>query len=205
MAKDKLHHTLTARILHWTNFGIIGMLTITGLHIRDPINFAVFSTMGMAAKLHYIAMYMLISVTVIRLYYFCFNKDYREFFLRPKDIKNLPKVVRYYLFLTDTLPGAKRYNPGQKALYNTWILMVVFQAVTGFILYSPANMIKYASILGEPVLIRQMHFLMTWVFVITVAIHVYFAFLSGWSVVKSMFTGKQDTGDPRQSYISHNI
>lgn len=205
MVKDKLHHTLTARILHWINFGTIGVLIITGLHIRNPVNFAVFSTMSIAIKLHYIAMYMLMSVTVIKIYYSLFNKDYREIFLRPKDIKNLPKVIKYYLFLTDTLPKARRYNPGQKALYNTWILMILFQAVTGFMLYSPAYMIKYAPIFGGPVLIRQLHFLMTWVFVITAAVHVYFAFLSGWSVVKSMFTGKQDNGDSGKSYISHNI
>lgn len=205
MANDKLHHTLTARILHWINFGIIVMLIITGLQIREPVNFAIFSTMGMAIKLHYITMYMLISVTVIKFYYSCFNKDYREIFLKPKDIKNLPKVFKYYLFLSETLPKARRYNPGQKALYNTWILMVIFQAVTGFILYSPAYMIKYAPMLGGPILIRQMHFLMTWGFVVTAAIHMYFAFLSGWSSVKSIFTGKLDTGDSGEIHISHNI
>lgn len=205
MTKDKMYHTLTARILHWINFTIIGVLAITGLYIRDPIKFPVVSTMGMATKIHYIAMYLLLSVTVVKLYYSCFNKDYRELFIRPKDIKNLPKVIKYYLFLTDTLPKARRYNAGQKALYNTWTLMVIFQAVTGFILYSPEYIIKYSSMLGGPVLVRQMHFLMTWGFVVTAAIHVYFGFLAGWSVVKSIFTGKQDTVSSEETYIGHNI
>lgn len=189
LAKEKLYHTLTARVLHWSNAAIIGLLIITGLYIRDPISFNLFTNMDTARKLHFICMYLILIVTFIRLYYSCINKDYRGVILRFRDIKQLPGVFKYYLFLSSKLPGKGRYNPGQRFLYNGWVLMILFQAATGFMLYSSENLVRYSPLLGGPVIVRQVHFLMTWAFIVTIAIHVYFAFLSGLSVVSSMFTG----------------
>lgn len=37
--------------------------------------------------------------------------------------------------------------------------------------------------------VRQVHFAITWVFILTVALHVYLSFIGGWAVIKSMITG----------------
>lgn len=195
MAKVKLYHTLTARILHWINAAFIGLLIITGLYIRNPLGFPIFGTMDTARELHFITMYFVIIGTFVRVYYSCINKDYRGIFFGFRDFKQLPGVVKYYLFLSSSLPGKGRYNSGQKALYNGWVLMILFQAATGFMLYSPEMLTKYSSLLGGPILVRQTHFLMTWLFIVTTVVHVYFSFLSGWSVVKSIFTGARENKD----------
>lgn len=192
MSNVNIYHTLAARILHWTAAVFIGLLIITGLYISNPLSFTFFSTMDTARKLHFISMYFLITVTFIRVYYACSNRDYREIFFRFRDFKQLPGVVKYYLFLSNSLPGKGRYNPGQKALYNGWSLLILLQAVTGFMMYSPETLTKYSHLLGGPLMVRQIHSLMTWIFVVTIIVHVYFAFLSGWSVVKSMFTGVRE-------------
>lgn len=192
LVKIQLYHTLTARILHWVNAAFIGLLIITGLYIRNPFDFSLFANMDTARKLHFISMYFVITGTFLRVYYSCINRDYRGIFFRLRDFKLLPGVIRYYLFLSDSLPGKGRYNAGQKAIYNGWVLLILFQAATGLMLYSPEILTKYSSFLGGPVMVRQAHFLMTWLFIITTIVHVYFAFLSGWSVVKSMFTGVRE-------------
>lgn len=190
---NKIYHTLTVRILHWIITVLIGILIFTGLYISNPLGYAFFSTMDTARKLHFVSMYFLITGTFIRGYYCCINKDYRQVFFRFKDIKQLPGIVKYYLFLSSSLPGKGRYNPGQKVLYNGWDLLILLQAATGFMLYSPVMLTKYAHFWGGFVMVRQIHFMVTWVFVITILIHVYLAFLSGWPVVKSMFTGVSET------------
>ncbi len=202
MAKAKLYHTLTARIIHWTNAAFMGLLILTGLYIRDPLSLSFFANMDTARKLHFISMYFIISGTFLRIYYSCIDRDYREIFFRFRDFKQLPKVVKYYLFLSDSLPCKGRYNACQKVLYNGWVLLILFQAATGFMLYSTEILTKYSLLLGGPVIVRQTHFLMTWFFIITIIVHVYCAFLSGWDVVKSMFTGVRENSVQVRDHVS---
>lgn len=192
LANVNNHHTLTARLLHWTIAVVIGLLIITGLYIRNPLVYSFFASMDAARKLHFIFMFLLISGSIIRVYYTCLNRDYRQVFFRIRDFKQLPDVIKYYLFLRDSMPGKGRYNAGQKVIYNGWVLLIILQAATGFILYSPDNLINYSNLLGGPVMVRQIHFLITWIFIITIFVHMYMAFLSGWTVVKSMLTGTKE-------------
>lgn len=202
MAKAELYHTRTARILHWLNAAFIGLLIITGLYIRNPLDFSFFASMDAARKLHFISMYFLITGTFLRVYYSCVNRAYREVFFRFRDFRRLPGVIKYHLFLSNSLPGKGRYNPGQKVLYSGWVILILFQAATGFMLYSPEIMTKYSSLLGGPVMVRQIHFFMTWIFIITIMLHVYCAFLSGWAVIKSMFTGVRENKTQMRDSIS---
>ena len=57
---------------------------------------------------------------------------------------------------------------------------------------------------GGPVMIRQVHFIVTWVFIITVALHIYLSFLGGWAVIKSMITGYFPEGQSIQP-VSEDI
>lgn len=186
MAKHVWYHSFPARILHWVNAAIIGLLATTGLYIRDPIHFNVFANMDLARKTHFIAMYLMISGTIFRLYYSYRSKDYREMIFRFKDIKKLPAFVSYYLFLRKTFPDYEKYNPGQKMLYSVWAIVLLFQVATGFALYYPTRFGHIVREVGGLVVIRQAHFMVTWILIITVSIHVYLSFLSGWTVVKSM-------------------
>lgn len=198
MANELYLHTLPARILHWVNAASIGLLTTTGLYIRSPQHFALFANMDMARKAHFIAMYLILYGIIIRIYYSYVSKDYLELVFRPMDLKDFPNLVKYYLFLRKSTPEYGKYNPGQKLLYNLWAVLIFFQAVTGFTLYWPDALAGFARIWGGPVMVRQAHFLITWVYIVTVALHGYLAFLGGWSVVKSMITGYFPEGESMQ-------
>jgi len=198
LARDLYYHTLPARILHWVNAANIGLLTTTGLYIRDPETFPFFAGMDIARKIHFIAMYLIIYGILIRIYYSYVSQDYRELLFRIRDIKGFPALVKYYLFLSKELPDYGKYNPGQKFLYNLWAVLVFFQAFTGFALYFPNVSAGLTRMLGGPLLFRQVHFLLTWVFIVTVALHIYLSFLGGWTVVKSMITGYFPEGEHMQ-------
>lgn len=198
LAKEEYCHSFPARVLHWLNAANIGLLTITGLYIRDPVHFALFANMDIARKAHFVAMYLIIFGILVRIYYSYVSGDYRELLFRPNDIRGLFPLMKYYLFLSKSTPGYGKYNPGQKLLYNAWGVMVFIQAFTGFILYWPDMLAGTARILGGPVIVRQVHFLMTWVFTATVALHVYLSFIGGWKVIKSMITGYFPEGESMQ-------
>jgi Ni/Fe-hydrogenase 1 B-type cytochrome subunit len=191
-------HTLPARILHWINAANIGLLTTTGLYIRDPWFFPFFANMDIARKTHFIAMYLIIYGILIRIYYSYISKDYRDLLFRFRDFKGFPELIWYYLFFNKTMPDYGKYNPGQKLLYNSWVVLVFFQSFTGFLLYFQENLILINRFLGGSLIIRQVHFLLTWVFIVTVALHVYLSFIGGWTVVKSMITGYFPEGECMQ-------
>ncbi|WP_418791227.1 cytochrome b/b6 domain-containing protein [Phosphitispora sp. TUW77] len=189
MGNEIYCHTIPARILHWINAANIGLLTTSGMYIRDPELFALFANMDIARKTHFIAMYLIIYGILIRIYYAWVSKDYREIMFRLQDIRKFPALLRYYLFFSKEPPESEKYNVGQKLLYSAWAILVLVQAITGFGLYFPDGLATYVRILGGPVVVRQVHFATTWVFIVTVALHVYLSFLGGWPVIKSMITG----------------
>ncbi len=189
MAKEIYCHTIPARILHWINAANIGLLTTSGMYIRDPEVFALFANMDIARKTHFIAMYLIIYGILIRIYYSWVSRDYRELMFRPRDFREFPALFRYYLFIRKEPPESGKYNAGQKLLYNAWAVLVFLQAVTGFGLYFPDGLAAFVRMFGGPVVIRQLHFAITWVFIVSVALHVYLSFIGGWMVIKSMITG----------------
>ena len=130
---------------------------------------------------------------VLRVYYAIAAKDAHNIVFNPKkDIPNLPSMMKYYLFMSNSHPDYGKYNPGQKAMYTGWLFMALIQIVTGFILNKPqvafwANLGDY---LGGDIAIRLVHLIVTWLFVLTVLAHVYLDVSEGVPVLKSMFTGK---------------
>lgn len=198
LARELYLHTLPARILHWVNAASIGLLTTTGLYIRNPQHFPLFASMDIARKMHFIAMYVILYGILIRIYYSYISKDYRDLMVKCKDFKGLPALAKYYLFLKKATPEYGKYNPGQKLLYNLWAVLVFFQACTGFTLYWPAALGGLARFWGGLVIVRQTHFMITWIFIVTVALHVYLSLLGGWSVTKSMITGYFPEGESMQ-------
>jgi len=198
LARELYLHTLPARILHWVNAASIGLLITTGLYIRSPHYFPLFANMDIARKAHFIAMYVIIYGILIRIYYSYVSKDYQELLFRLRDLRSIPDLTKYYLFLKKSTPDYGKYNPGQKLLYNFWAVLVLFQAITGFALYWPDVLAWFSRIWGGPVVLRQAHFLVTWVFIVTVALHCYLSFLGGWVVVKSMITGYFPEGESMQ-------
>lgn len=193
MPEEIYYHTLPARIMHWLNAAVIGLLTTTGLYIRDPEYFPLFANMDIARKTHFIAMYLIIYGVLIRLYYSYVSGDHRELLFRFREIRGFGPLLSYYLFFNKSAPDFGKYNPGQKLLYNAWVILLLLQAVTGFTLYWPDFLAGAAGILGGHLMVRQIHFLITWIFIVTVGLHAYLSFIGGWDVFKSMITegGKQ--------------
>ncbi|MHB8170895.1 MAG: Ni/Fe-hydrogenase, b-type cytochrome subunit [Thermincolia bacterium] len=181
-------HTPVVRVLHWVNMLAITFLTLTGLYIHSPLKYNLFSSMDTARQYHFIFMWILVCGVIYRVVYGVLRKD-TDIVFKARDIKAFPSLLKYYLFIADSHPHHGKYNPGQKLVYTLWPILVAVQAITGLILYLPDTLMNAGQALGGISLMRLIHYLVTWIFICTVAVHVYLSFINGLTIVKSIFTG----------------
>ncbi len=183
-------HPAAIRVFHWTNMISITLLTLTGFYIHSPLQFTLFSSMDTPRTIHFIFMWVLIFGTIARVWYAVYTKDYRNVLFRLSDIKDFGSLAKYYLFISNKHPDYGKYNPGQKAMYTGVVLLILVQVITGFIMYYPTGLATWAFALGGPLVIRLIHYCVTWLFILLVMVHVYLDLAEGMPVLKSMFTGK---------------
>ena len=184
-------HSPWIRICHWINMISITTLVLTGFYINSPLEFRLFNNMDFPRMLHFIMAFVLCFGTLLRVYYAIATKDWKNIIYQPiKDTMKLPSMLKYYLFLSDSHPYYGKYNPGQKGMYTMWLALILVQIITGFMLYLPNSFVALGGALGGMMVVRLIHLVVTWLFVITVVLHVYLDVSEGVPVLKSMFTGK---------------
>lgn len=186
---------LTYRLDHWVRVLALVVLILTGFYVHWPFlpgalegGWPVMAWMRFS---HFTAAYVLILGLIVRVYLAfnsTFDADWRDFGIG-RNIRNVPDIVGYYLFLKDSHQEYRRYNPLQALTYLFWIFLIVFLALTGFALYRgkvfgfipAADAFQWINVLlgGEPYT-RIWHFLAMWLFIITTVIHVYMAAMTGW-------------------------
>jgi Ni/Fe-hydrogenase 1 B-type cytochrome subunit len=196
------------RVDHWLRVAAVAVLAFSGFYIYSPFlsggaegGFALMAWMRFA---HFVSAYVLLLGLVVRMYLAfrsTFDADWRDFGL-VRNIRNIPDVVLYYLFLKDTHQVYRRYNPLQALTYLFWALLIVFMVLTGFACYrgtvfglirAPDAFEWVNTLFGGRSYTRIWHLLGMWVFLIMIVIHVYMAALAGWTqrdhTFRSMFTG----------------
>lgn len=193
MAEEKIYrHGPGARIVHLLHMVAMIMVILSGFQILYPSSFRVFGTLGLARKIHFYGMYLIIFPMIFRFFYHVWvSGDVKKFFIGPKDISYLPAFFKYYLFIGKEKPWGHEYNPGQKMTYAIWPALLVFQAVTGFAIYWPGALAPVVSFFGGLMMLKLWHTVIAWIFVITVAIHLYLGSTGAtiWDSYISMVTG----------------
>jgi len=185
LAVSKPRHPALVRLLHWSYATAVLAGIWSGLYIADPGRSLGFRTMDQAKATHRLAMYLLIGSYLARVYYGYATGDYRQVLLDRQAVREMPGFVKYELFLTGRKPKFPKYNPGQKALFTTWLLLLPLQIVTGLALH--AARAKRAG-LGR---VRQWHYLFSLPLASLAAGHIYLALTDSLRKLKSIFTGRE--------------
>jgi Ni/Fe-hydrogenase 1 B-type cytochrome subunit len=200
--------SVSYRVDHWVRVIAVAVLVFTGFYIHWPFLSA--SAEGPSALMswmrfaHFVSAYILVLGLVVRVYLAfrsTFDADWRDFGL-VRNVRNVPDILLYYLFVKDTHQTYRRYNPLQALVYLFWVLLIIFMTLTGFALYrgtvfgliqAPDGFEWVNTLLGGRSYTRVWHFLGMWVFLITIAIHIYMAASVSWIQhdhgFRSMFTG----------------
>lgn len=182
---------LPLRMMHWIAAVAIGVLVISGFWIGRPFYMgSAQSTSGFGmqyARLFHFVAGMLLAVTgIVRIYWLVAGNRFERFMalfpVRPRDIRNLFKQMRFYMFMPPKhMPSYIGHNPMAQMSYTTAYLAAFLMVLTGFALYTTTHpngwmysaFYPVTTILGGLQNVRLLHHLATWYFIIFVPAHVY--------------------------------
>lgn len=198
-------HPLPAVLMHWIHLISMAVLIFTGFYIHKPFFPA---SMGLMRALHFFFMFVLIVVAIIRVYWAFFGqgsaspgsrtkiRDAKHFGPQRENKGTLIPTIQYYLFLRKRPPAGGKFNALQKGTYVFWLLLIALQAVTGFAIWSPT---QYAFrpityLVGGMMAMRGWHYVFMWLFIMTVAIHIYLSAVHA-EQARLMFLWKETPGD----------
>lgn len=196
MIKKHYEFSLWLRLTHWTRAISIIILTATGFYIAvpvlapalnagEPVNFL----NALFRSWHVIFGFVLICITIGKFYLFFFDKESKPERASFKDFIS-PKVwiqqLKYYM-LIDKHPHARGvYNPLQFVSYVAVYGTILVISLTGIMMYVHVfhaglggffyDIVRPLEVLmGGLAVVREVHHLAMWVFIIFLPIHIYMA------------------------------
>jgi Ni/Fe-hydrogenase 1 B-type cytochrome subunit len=187
----EIRHPVAFRILHLLIVLSIVLLIITGFYIHRPFIGGGGFLMSLVRGVHFFAAAILIIAAVWRIIgmFFGRNRDWRSFIPTFTDIKLLPSTINYYAYLSKEPEIKKKYNPLQMISYSLVFVLVVFQIVSGFALQYPDSWLSWFNygLFNNEIQVRMAHFIVTWLFVMFLMIHVYLGIREKFDEIKEMY------------------
>jgi Ni/Fe-hydrogenase 1 B-type cytochrome subunit len=184
-------HPLSYRILHELIMGSIIILIATGFYIHRPFVGGGGFLMSMSRGVHnlFAAILIICVITRIVVMFVGKDRDWRSFIPTASDFKLLPSILNYYAYVGKEPVLTKKYNPLQMITYCLAFVFIIFQIFSGFALKYPDNpAIRWFnySFLNNAIETRIAHFVVTWLFIMFVMIHVYLTIREKFSEIRQM-------------------
>ncbi|MFC1928483.1 cytochrome b/b6 domain-containing protein [Chloroflexota bacterium] len=188
---EEIRHPVAFRILHLLIVLSIVLLIITGFYIHRPFISGGGFLMSLVRGVHFFGAAVLIIAAVFRIIgmFFGRNRDWRSFIPTFADIKLLPNTINYYAYLAKEPDIKKKYNPLQMISYSLVFVLVVFQIVSGFALQYPDGWLSWFNygLFNNEIQARMAHFIVNWLFVMFLMIHVYLGIREKFDEIKEMY------------------
>lgn len=182
-----LLHSLPVRIFHWIMFFTVSYLVVTGLYLHEPVNSLL--SYGFVRKTHTIAGIVLMFNLFGQIYYYLYTAKYTEIVFSFRDFPNLRSFFRYVFFITESHPNYGRYNPGQKALFTSWGLVILLSGYGALPFLFPEYESWLSRPLGGLMGIRIIYYAITMYFLATIPLHFLLAFTESPAKLQAMFSG----------------
>ena len=183
------------RINHWGMVISIFTLIVTGFYIAGPFTVYEGETvkkffMGDVRFVHILFGVFLSFIFIWRVYLAFFSKfhaDWKDFFAFT-DWPNTVKQLKFYALVSKEPAEHKYlYGPMQSLAYGGLMVMLLFIVLTGVILMGAGyhtgltaliyKMVKpFENLMGGLAMVRWIHHILTWCFVLFVVVHIYMAF-----------------------------
>lgn len=181
------------RAMHWVAALCVVVLVVTGLYIGRPYfaggpEASSPFLMGWMRFLHFTAAALLVATAIVRVYWLFVGNKFETWKallpVRAREWANAWRMIKFYVFLSSQPPP--RYlghNPLQQLSYTAVYALATVQVITGFTMYGQANPAGLfyrffgwvVPLLGGIQVVRFVHHVLTWLFVIFIPIHVYLA------------------------------
>jgi Ni/Fe-hydrogenase 1 B-type cytochrome subunit len=184
-------HPLSYRILHELIMGSIIILIITGFYIHRPFIGGGGFLMSMTRGVHFFFAAILIIAVITRIVVMFVGKDrdWRSFIPTASDFKLFPAIINYYAYVGKEPVLVKKYNPLQMISYCLAFILIIFQILSGLAMKFPDNpAIRWFNygFLNNSIETRVAHFVVTWLFIMFLMIHVYLTIREKFSEIREM-------------------
>jgi len=177
------------RFTHWINVLCITALSITGFYIGHPFIHAISSKqyiMGWMRFIHFVSAYAFLMSLFIRIYWaFMGNKyaGWRVWFpFTSQRWRDLVGAFKYYTFMSKKPPYAVGHTAMAGITYFLVFLLLAFEVISGFAIYSLNHKGVIWTLLGgwllgifEVQTLTVFHYLAIYVILAFVALHIYVA------------------------------
>jgi len=198
-------HPLPAVLMHWAHALAMIVLIVTGFELYNPYFIA---PLGLMRLIHMVAAFVLVITTVVRIYWMFLGKgsagggstrlvpDWRHFGPERANKGRALETLKYYLFLRETHPRSAKYNTLQKATYLLWLVLIVAATVTGAALWGPTGAVLTPRVLalGGLIWVRSIHYLIMWLFIVTLMLHIYLSIAEASAQLSIMFLWQPTEG-----------
>ncbi|MEW5914866.1 MAG: Ni/Fe-hydrogenase, b-type cytochrome subunit [Gemmatimonadota bacterium] len=181
------------RAMHWAAALSLVLLIVTGFTIGKPYFLPQAHTtggyfIGWMRLIHFIAAGVLVATAIVRMYWLIAGNKFERFAalfpVRKSDWINMFKQVKFYLMIhPERAPHYLGHNPLQQLAYTTVYVVGLIMVITGFAMYGQANpqgiirslTLWVPDLFGGMQIVRLVHHVLTWFFLIFIPIHVYLA------------------------------
>ncbi|NLL90728.1 MAG: hypothetical protein GX226_06505 [Dehalococcoidales bacterium] len=180
---NEMRHPQVFRKLHGLIMWSILLLTVTGFYIYYPFVDGQGFLMSLSRGVHFLFAGVLTVAGLTRfiMMFVGKNRDWKSFIPTLKDFALMPKFIAHYLHLCKEPKLSKKYNPLQMSAYFMVFLFIIFQILSGLALLFPESFMAWFNygIFGNEYTSRIWHYIITWVFVFILMIHLYLAIRQG--------------------------
>jgi Ni/Fe-hydrogenase 1 B-type cytochrome subunit len=187
---NEARHPMSFRILHELIMVSIMLLIITGFYIHRPFVGGAGFLMSLMRGVYFFFAIVLIITTVARVVAMFVGKDrdWRSFIPNGADLKLLPKTINYYAYIGKEPELKKKYNPLQMISYCVVFIFIIFQILSGIALKYPDGAFSWFNYgwLNNEIETRMAHFVVMWLFIMFMMIHVYLTIREKFSEIKEM-------------------
>lgn len=176
---DKPFKPLPRRMAHLIHVICMVGLAFTGMYVHFPF----FDANRLLIKyLHYFFAFI-VGINYLFRVWWSFFSDYPdadEFVLTWKEIKIIPAVVKYYIFINDSKPHLADFNPMQKITYLSFTAVMPIIGLTGIsLIFGKWLLVPLVPLFGDlptaKYFMRFIHYLCNWFFIVFTLVHAYLA------------------------------
>jgi Ni/Fe-hydrogenase 1 B-type cytochrome subunit len=187
--------SVAMRINHWAMAISVFILIPTGFYIADPFTIyqgeTVFKNfMGNMRFVHNLFGIFLLFIFLWRIYlafFSSFHSDWKDFFAWADRKCTFEQIKFYLLIRKDAPPHTCLYGPMQSLAYLGLMFLVLVIVVTGLIMmgagyHAGITALSYKilrpveNLMGGLAVVRYIHHVFTWLFILFTVVHVYMAF-----------------------------
>lgn len=182
------------RLYHWVNAACVVALGVTGYLIGNPLAISYSSEayqqywFGWVRFIHFVTAFVFFFNFLVRIYWGFVGNDFARWTnfipFKKTQFREMGEVLKVDVMQTK-IRGliSLGHNALAGLIYFLSFLVFLFQAITGFALYSsmsdsffPRLFAWIVPLMGGDFAVRQWHHVFMWFFVVFVIIHVYLVF-----------------------------